>query len=409
MKRTQLKFYVNTDRRSKRNNKAPVYMRVTKLGKKAESRLNFELSDSEIKHWNTYFERSEQKNCPLNKHLDVIQSKFDNLIAIEFERLATCSAKDIRDELTSLKKTRSLSITVKSFMWTYLDEEIRSSNKYALGTFKNYKKALNHMDRFLSENYPNLTFHNVDFNFANSFKNYLMNDHPTIKKKGMAEVSANGIIKKFRKITNHAIQLNLLKNNPFKEVKLSNDSPKKENFPIHEVHRLFEMSRLNNLEKKQSLIFQFMCLTGCAYQDCQDLLANNFSERKDGEYLLTYKRNKTNHISSQYLTKRALLIKKEMSKFEEEIIPKTTNQNFNRTLKIIGLKQGINKPLHSHLARAIYRQLLNQTRLTEPLTIDKLMGWSSKNKIDSKYRSVTDEELFYAKNKLELILIQILP
>ena len=64
--------------------------------------------------------------------------------------------------------------------------------------------------------------------------------------------------------------------------------------------------------------------------------------------------------------------------------------------------------LNTHLARGIYRQLINEARINMPLTIDRLMGWSSRGKIDNKYMKVTQSDLKQAKDKLEVLLNSIL-
>jgi integrase/recombinase XerD len=403
MKTTQIKFYPNLDRKSSKSNQVPIYMRITKNGKKAESKLNFSLKEEELKLWNSQFQRMTLKNSVVNRHLDSIKSKFDNLLGVDYERIILFNALQIRDEILGSQTTKqNKSLTLKEFIWTYLQEEIHSSKKYSIGTYKNYKKAIKHMDRFVDSKFPSITFLNVDFVFANSFKNYLLKDDPNSKRKGMSEVSAAGIIIKFKKIIGHAILQGLLTVNPFNGIKLSYISKPKENFPLSEIKKLFDESKLNEAEIKQSLIFQFMILTGCAFQDCQDLTEKNIVKNKNGDILLTYRRNKTDNISSQYLTSKAIEILREMKKYTGiEIIPSTTNQHLNRSLKIIGLKQGISNSLNSHIARSVFRQLINEIGVNDALTVDQLMGWSSKSKIDSRYRTVSNNDLVITRNKLQ--------
>lgn len=255
--------------------------------------------------------------------------------------------------------------------------------------------------------HPNIRTNQIDLDFANGFRNYLMSDKPD-GRKGMTEVSACGIIKKLRKIMNYAIQKDLHTKNAFKEVKLSYDSPEKKNFPFDEIPKLFELGGLNHSEKKHLRIFQFMMLTGAAYKDCQDLTSKHLQASSEG-VVLTYRRNKTQHISEQYLTLQAqTILSLIQEEYDSNLVPKAANQYFNRLLKIIQLKNGITHELNTHLARGIYRQLLNEAQINMPLTIDRLMGWSSKGKIDNKYMKVSKSNLIDAKNKLELLLNSII-
>ena len=65
-------------------------------------------------------------------------------------------------------------------------------------------------------------------------------------------------------------------------------------------------------------------------------------------------------------------------------------------------------PLTSHLARSIYNQLLNEADISDSLLINKLMGWSSKNRIESRYRGITENKLMEAKLKLQFFLDNLL-
>lgn len=404
MKKIQIKFYPNVSRTSKKTGKTPVYMRITKGGKKAESKLLFELDQNQNKLWNKELERLNLKGATLNMHLDRIETRFNQLIAIDFERIYTLSVKELRNEL--LGKNEQEASLFKQFLSDYMRKEVHDSTLLKQATKNNYDKAAKHMNSFL-ERRPKIKVSEVDFSFANEFKNYLMSDKAD-GRKGMTEVSACGIIKKFRKIMNHAIHLELHSKNPFKQIKLSYDSPEKENFPMYELPKLFQTNGLNHIEKKHLMIFQFMLLTGAAYKDCQDLTKDNL-KYKYGEVKLVYRRNKTQHLSDQFLTTHALnTLNKLRKEYASDLVPSTPNQYFNRTLKLIQLKNGISHELNTHLARGIYRQLINETRINMPLTIDRLMGWSSRGKIDNKYMKVTQSDLKQAKDKLEVLLNSIL-
>jgi len=114
-------------------------------------------------------------------------------------------------------------------------------------------------------------------------------------------------------------------------------------------------------------------------------------------------------VSKQFLTRQANAILDAFSKLEKtEVTFQISNQYFNRTLKTIGQKKNIKMPLTSHLARSIYNQLLNEADISDSLLINKLMGWSSKNRIESRYRGITENKLMEAKLKLQFFLDNLL-
>ena len=209
-----------------------------------------------------------------------------------------------------------------------------------------------------------------------------------------------------RKIINHAIQNDLIRVNAFKQIKLSDAAPEKENFPKYELHKLFDLNKLNEIETIHSLSFQFMVLTGCSYQDAQNLKRTNLSI-ENGCHRLSYNRNKTKHVSTQYLTPIAVTILDELYKYLESdkyLLPEISNQHFNRSLKLIGVKQAISRPLNTHLARAIFFQLTNELSDIKEITVDKLMGWSSNSKVKSKYGLVSESMLMKVSEKLNFFL-----
>lgn len=380
-------------------------MLVSINGDRASSKLPIELKENEINLWNEEFERLSIKEHPINQLIEKLSHRFNSLVSLEHEHIAGLSARELRNEIFNIKidKTDVLFIP---FMWEFYHDEIVGSSRYAEGTQENYLKAFRHMERFTQKG-KKLTFKNIDYKFANSFKNYLLKADPKSGRRGMTEVSALGIIKKFRKLIKHAIMIGIKDKNPFNQIKLSSDSREKENFPLSELSKLFDLEPLTETERNHSLVFQFMILTGCAYSDAQSLKPDNIIEDTVG-VRLTYRRVKTDSVSTQYLTRPALdILKKVQDNRTNYLLPRVANQHLNRMLKVIGLKQGISIPMNSHMGRAIYRQLLNEAGLVKSMTIDKLMGWSSRSKIESRYMSVSETDLIDAQNKLELYLFYI--
>lgn len=104
----------------------------------------------------------------------------------------------------------------------YIDKTILRNPNMAPGTIKAYRWSINHIKAFLeSHNLKNLTTDKLDFQFALELKNFLVNANPVLEQAGMKDVSAAGVIKKFRRIFSHVVELGLISKNPFKQVKNS--------------------------------------------------------------------------------------------------------------------------------------------------------------------------------------------
>jgi site-specific recombinase XerD len=110
------------------------------------------------------------------------------------------------------------------------------------GTLKNYRRAINHLNNFLSaRNAKQLLLEEFKYEHASDFKNYLISSNPQLNRTGMTEVSAAGVIKKFRTIFGQAVDRELISKNPFKLVKIKTKSPVKERLTIGQVRQLYEV------------------------------------------------------------------------------------------------------------------------------------------------------------------------
>jgi integrase len=232
-----------------------------------------------------------------------------------------------------------------------------------------------------------------------------MSDVPAIKKKAMSEASACGNIKKFRTIFKHAVIEKFISENPFNQITLSYQSPRKQKLSLTQIIKFFnECQRVKNV-KVNAKIFLFMSLTGTAYLDCMRLTFKNLEYTTQG-VKMTYNRIKTGHESAQYLTNEAFKLLEEFDRMPDVqnspyLIPQRCNQYLNRSLKEIGQSFGLPFPLTSHHGRHTFRSLLDEADIVDPTVISRLMGWSTRNSMDAIYRNVTDRRLLKTKQQLD--------
>ena len=401
-----LKFYPNDRKRSKKSKKTPLYIRIRKDNEKTEARLNWELTPEERKRWNDVFGRVEIRDARVNDYLNRIEDTYKEFLILNASSVDKHTAKEIRDIVLGIDREKKQTITLLNFVTDYYASNILNNAKYAKGTKNNYRKAIRHLKRFLEyTNQADLRIDKVDFKFASRFANHMMSDLPQIDHKALSEVSACGNIKKFRTILTHAVNEQLIPTNPFKQVKLSYRSPEKPKLSMQQFKRLREYQGANPIEHTYVNVFLFMSYTGTAFLDCQGLTMNNLEQTKDG-IKLKYKRNKTGHTSEQFLTEQAIQLIEQFHRRPDvqstiDLVPRVSNQHFNRTLKLIAARTGISFNLTTHHARHTYRALLDEADVVDPTVIKKLMGWSNLNSMDGIYRKVTDSRLLKTKIQLE--------
>lgn len=404
-----LTFYPNDRKQSKRTNKIPIYVRLRKDRIKSEGRTNWTITPVERSKWNNTIERVEIKESKTNDFLNRIEDKFNEFKILHLHNLDQFDTKQIRDYILGRDPSKKKAHTIVEFVDEYYETNMALSARYSEGTKKNYLKAIRHLKKFLKyQKASNMRVSSVDYGFANKFTNYLMNDIPTLNKKGMSEVSACGIVKKFRTVFNQAVDEGVLESNPFGKIKLSYRSPEKPKLTMGQFKKFVRTYSLRETEIQYVHLFIFMSLTGTAFLDCQELTLDNLEQTPEGIKLI-YKRNKTGHTSEQYLTKAVIELielfdKRPDVQTSKFLVPQVSNQHFNRTLKLIGAKLGIPFNLTTHHGRHTYRGLLDEANIVDPTVIKKLMGWSNTGSMDGIYRQVTDSRLFKTKEQLEKIV-----
>ena len=79
MTKATMKFFPHVEKKSKKNGKIPMYMRVISNCKKAESRLPIEVFESEIQNWNKIIQRFENNKSSANRFLTKYEKEFEGL------------------------------------------------------------------------------------------------------------------------------------------------------------------------------------------------------------------------------------------------------------------------------------------------------------------------------------------
>lgn len=409
MAKATIIFYPNVKKKEKRTGKIPVYLRIIFKGKKAEARLNIQLTQKEFSCWDSTIMRVGLRESKPNKGLNIIEAEFDNFISQNAIKLLDFGSSDIRDSILGKSKNTS-SISLSEYMHNYYKAEILL-NDFAEGTKKNYRKAIRHMAKFLKlTGKQELFLIDIDNSFANDFKKYLLSSKPDEGRVGMTEPSALGIIKKFRTIFHFAIKGGLISLNPFCTVKFKKKSPRKPKLNIQQVKEI--MNPTNSWSESLEVckdIFMFSVLTGLAYTDCFSLKKSSLSYRTDGNVKLTIDRIKSEVLTELFLVSQA---KEIILKYENnpeiiakgKVLPQRSNKTLNAHLKIIAEKLEIPIKLTSHIGRHTNRQLLFDADVNDHAVVKRMFGHSTEGEMDKLYYEITEKRLIEAKQKFQLFL-----
>jgi site-specific recombinase XerD len=406
--KTSIVFYPNELKKSQKTGKTPVYLRICMRGKKSETRLNAELNEEQVLKWDPITMRVAERGSQVNQQLNRLEQKFQEFITLNVTNLPNYNAAYIKDYVLGNDSLQQKSVL--QFVDNYYTNSVMQNVSRTPGTIKNYRRSINHLRNFLVlRKQENLVFEQLNYEFASDFKNYLVNSNATLNRIGMTEVSASGVIKKFRTIFTHAVDNELITKNPFKLVKIKTKSPKRERLTIQQVKDIFILNI--NLYPALEIyrdIFLFGAFTGLAYKDAMTLTWKNLEKRGDN-LKLSLKRIKSDIITESFLQSFAIEIAK---KYEEcpgkgvpgAVLPHRSNKEVNSKFKLLAQMTGIPIKLSTHIGRHTYRQLLAEAGIEDYGVIKRMMGQSRNGDVDEVYYSITENRLMSAKHKLELYL-----
>ena len=153
--------------------------------------------------------------------------------------------------------------------------------------------------------------------------------------------------------------------NPYQSKRIKIDHGESGQIPsltIDQVEQI-ESLELDGFVGKTKDLFLFQCYTGLAFSDMQKFKLSNYSQDKDGNYLIKDKRTKTDTTYIFMLSEKALAI---VMKYKGKI-PAISNQKYNQYLKVLGQMIGV-PTLHSHMGRSTFASTcLNQGMNTDVL------------------------------------------
>lgn len=402
-------FYPNQSKANKKNGKIPIYMRLMLNRQKAEMRLNAEVTEEEVKAWDSRTMRFTNRNARANSVLNNIENKFEDFRYHNATSLTSFSVKTIRDTIMGLQNKPSP--LIRDYIDGYYKAAIAPNEVMSEGTKRNYRKTIKHVNSFLANRKMiNFTLKEVNNSFAYDFRDYLLGTDTGADRVGMKEPSALDNIKKLRTIFDRALEEGLVATNPFKKIKLKSKSARRARLDVHQVRSIYKLD-LSQFPIQQLYrdIFLFSVFTGLSYADGNSLRQSDLNLMTGGDIRLFLKRCKTEIVTEMILPQQAKEIIDRYKNTAEvditkRVLPGRSNKEVNVQLKILANMANVPIKLSTHIARHSFRQLLSEADIFEIAVIKRMMGHSRSSDIDDVYYSVTESRLLEAKRKFELYL-----
>ncbi len=404
MSKITIQFKPRKDKARKCTSSTPIYVTLLFKRKKAEMRMPIELSANELSKWNYDFMRLKENNSSINLQIDNVNAAINRFVATNISEVEKMPPKFILEKSLGKIRGSEPTILMSTFLEEYFSKSVLPNKNLAQGTKKNYRKSINHLQRFLErKKLTKISLKDFSIKHAQEFMEIISSGE-----KALTSVSSASIIKVLRAIFNRATSLELIEKNPFSAVKISNKFIKKPHLSIHQICKIksLDLSESPSLDLYRD-IFLFFCFTGLSYKDTMCLSRNmNLEFRPNNEVKLKSQRQKTDIVTEQFLVRQVIQLIEKYSchpqvSGTQKIIPNRSNKEMNLILKFIAVKAEIGFNLTCHTARHTFRQLLSEANIEEMGTIKRMMGHSFNGDIDAVYFNVTESRLLVAKSKLE--------
>lgn len=399
MKRTSFNilFYIKRTKLLKTGN-APVYMKLTLNGKSVEISLKRDITPN---IWDTQRNKAKgtsEEAILLNEYLTSVRGQLFVYQKNIQEQGKVPTAEILKNEFLGIGDK---AITVIQ-LFSEHNENMKTlvGDEYSYGTYKRYRSSLNHIKSFIKHKYKreDLALSEINNKFITDFEYYLKTFYSCQHNSAMKH------LKCLKKITRIAIANDYIRKDPFASFKISMKPINRECLSKDELRKLQEKEiSIKRIDIIRDL-FVFQCYTGLAYIDLYNLSRDNIQIGIDGNKWIYTKRGKTGtschipilnpvqRIIDKYKNNPILIEKK-------QLLPVPSNQKMNAYLKEVADICGINKNLHTHLARHTYATTVTLSNGIPIETVSKLLG-HNKLQTTQIYAKVLDSKISEDMSKL---------
>lgn len=388
-------------RRNKiREGMVPIYARITLNGKRLEISLKQFIAENEWNQVKGIAKGSRPEIRQLNQYISDVRIKLS-----ECYRELQLQNKSITIEAV---KSKFFGEDISGFTLAKLMKYHNETMKgiLAWGTLKNYYTTQRYIEMFLRERHKtsDINLSELSYRFITDFDHFLRVYKPVDHHKPLGN---NGVMKhleRFKKMVNMAVKMEWLDRDPFERFQLKFHKTTRE-FLTQEELEIIETRKLR-IERLAFVrdLFVFSCYTGLAYIDVMNLKPENLGLGIDGEYWISYHRQKTMQPVRIPLLPKALAL---VVKYKDHtrsinygtLFPNISNQNLNSYLKEIADVCGIVKPLTFHIARHTFATTVTLTNGVPIETVSKLLGHTSL-KTTQIYAKIVEQKVSSDMKKL---------
>jgi site-specific recombinase XerD len=391
-------FHLQKGKENKKG-QAPIYLRITVNGKRAELSTNESINTSQ---WDSSLQRAKGRSesaRTLNDHLDSLQTRLRREFNKLTENEEDISADKLKDILTGKYLTHHYLVDV--FIKSNKLIEMEVGSKYTKDTFVRYQISIERLKSFLLKEYKTTDIKLAELNhvFIQRYEAFLRIeykcDHNTVMK----------YLKHLKKVVHFAMRMGYIERDPFFQYKTAYNEAIRGYLTAEELNRIeLKKFRIPRLERVKD-VFVFVCYTGLSYSDLIELTPDSVIKGIDGKNWIIYYRKKTGVRASIPLLSPALAIVEKYRMDPEcitnnQLLPVISNQKLNAYLVEIADLCEIDKHVTMHVGRHTFATTVTLTNGVPIETVSKMLGHTSL-KTTQIYSKVVDTKISEDMGKIE--------
>lgn len=382
-------FFLKTPKN--KSNIRYIYLRVTVDGIPKETSTKRKW---EIQRWDQKTERAtgnKEDARALNHFLDAIMTRINQFKMDLMYNEKSISAQRIIDFV--LGRIISKAMLLEEFK-KHNDEMLALvPQDYALATHKRYETARFHAREFVKYKYAteDIEFRDLDYDFIISYELYLKTVRNCVNNSALKYIAC------MKKITNRAIDKDIIVQDPFRAFKRKMTKTVKRPLTASELYTLEQVSITTTRLQTVRDIFVFQCYTGLAYIDAYQLRKTDIKTGIDGMQWIMSERQKTGSVTNVPLLPKALQI---IEKYKEHplclsrsaVLPVASNQKMNAYLKEIADLCGFTCELNTHKARRTFGSTVTLNNDVPISVVKEMLGHQSIRQTES-YAITTEQTI----------------
>ncbi len=385
----KLLFYLKKNA-PKKDETIPIMARITIDGKLAQfsTKLSVDLKKWDLKYGRVIGRSNEAKS--LNQKLDTIRVRINQAYNDNLMRDGFASAQKVKNTFLGVGNEYD---SILNFYKEH-NENVKAS--VAIGTYRNYRIAYNHLSQFLMVKYDNrdMRFREINDVFMNDFEDYLRYT------RGLKQNTIWLYMLALLKIIKLAVKRDMLPKSPLVAYSITDEETNRCFLTKEEIKQFNAVVTEKKNEELTKDLFLFSCFTGLAFIDVKNLKKSELQTFLDGSLWIIRRRQKTSSQSNIRVLDIPMKIIEKYKDFSDEFVfPMPCYPTITKYLRILNKKSGINKHITFHIARHTFATLfLNENVPLE--SVSKMMG--HKNLTTTLiYAKITNKKISQDLDRLE--------